>query len=172
MSLYLQQGLLPASRQFHIGHTHPLHRLVDIHPFLGRDDALAGTGDIVTPHQGGDDGGTGGRRAYAQVPDGLLRLFVRDVFSAGLHCRQQGGFRVQRFGQGLLLRQPMPHDRNGLAFGKLCGPMVSFRLVLLLVLHSGEHTTPSMFGNAGRTGAEIHPLTSTFHDQQVFLTGR
>ena len=172
MSLYLQQGLLPASRQFHISHAHPLHRLVDIHTFLGRDDALAGTGDIVTPHQGGDDGGTGGRCAYTQILDGLLRLLIRDVFSASLHCCQQGGFRVQRFGQGLLLRQPMSHDRNGLAFGKLRGPVVAFRFILLLVLLSGEHTAPSRFGNGGRTGTEIHALAGTFHDQQVLFAGR
>ncbi len=54
-------------------------------------------------------------------------LFVRDVFPAGLHRRQQRGLRVQRLGQGLLLRQSMSHDRNGLVFGKLRRPPVTFR---------------------------------------------
>ena len=98
MPLHLRQGLLPASRQFHVRHTHVLHRLIDIHPFFGRDDAFAGAGDIVTFDKGGNDGGTGGGCAYAQFLDSLLCLFVRDVFPAGLHRRQQGGLRVQRLG--------------------------------------------------------------------------
>lgn len=39
--LYLQQGLFPASGQFHVRHAHILHCLVDIHPFSGRDAPLA-----------------------------------------------------------------------------------------------------------------------------------
>ena len=66
----------------------------------------------------------------------------------------------------------MPHDRNGLAFGKLRSPVVAFRFVLLPVLHSGEHAAPSRFGNAGRTGTELHALAGAFHDQQLFLAGR
>ncbi len=143
MPLYLRQGLLPASGQFHVRHAHVLHRLIDIHPFFGREDALAGADDIVTFDKGGNDGGTGGRCAYTQILDGLLCLFVRDVFPAGLHRRQQGGFRVQRLGHGLLLCQPVSHDRNGLAFGKLRRSTVTFRLVLLPVLLPGEHSRAS-----------------------------
>lgn len=62
VSFYLCQCLLPAAGQFHIRHKHVLHRLVDVHPLFGRDNALAGTGDIVAFNQCGDDGGTCGRR--------------------------------------------------------------------------------------------------------------
>ena len=143
MPLYLRQGLFPAAGQFHVRHAHVLHRLVEIHPLFGRDDALAGTGDIVAFDQGGDDGGTGGGCAYTRILDGFLCLFVRDVFPAGLHRRQQGGFRVQRLGQGLLLRQPVPRDRDGLASGELRRSPVTFQPVFLPVLLPGEHAAPA-----------------------------
>ena len=69
------------------------------------DDALAGAGDIVTFEQCGDDGGSCGGRADAQLLHGLACLFVGYLPAAGLHGRQQRGFGIERSGHGLLLGQ-------------------------------------------------------------------
>ena len=109
---------------------------------------------------------------HAQILDGLPSACSSVMFfPAGLHRRQQRGLRVQRLGQGLLLRQSMSHDRNGLVFGNPPSPLSRSGLVLSLSLLSGEHAAPARSDNGGRAGTERHSLAGTFHDQKFLLAG-
>ena len=101
--LYLFQCLFPCAGQLRVSHHHVLYRFIEIKPLFRRTDTLAGTLDVVTFEQGRDDGGTGGRRTDTRILHRFACLSVSDFLAAVLHSREQGGFRIKRFGQCLFL---------------------------------------------------------------------
>ena len=98
---YLRQFRLPAPGHFHVGDVHALHDGIQGKPFFRRYERLLHAHHVFAPEQGLDDGGTGGGRADAAVLQRLPRFLVLHALaSSGLHCRQQGAFRVQRLRTG------------------------------------------------------------------------
>ena len=169
MPFYLRQGVFPASGQGHIRHQHVLHGSVEEESLFRRHEAFPVPFDIVPLEQGGDDGGSRGRRAYSQFLDGFTRLSVGDVLSAGFHGRQQRGFGVERFGHGLLLHQSVARYQDSVPFGKDGFPVVLPFLVLLLVLFPAEDPAPAGTGDNGTFRAENHVPDAAFHEQQFLL---
>ena len=129
MPFNLSQCLLPAACHFHIRHLHILYGLEQIEPFFRRTDTLSGAFNIIPFEQGGNDGCPCGRCTDSGILYGLFRLFIGNLLSTSLHGTQQGRFRVERLGQGLLLHQSPTHDGKGFPFGKYSHTDFPFQFV-------------------------------------------
>ena len=93
----------PRSRHLRIGNLLILDYLIDRQALVRRTDGLLFPADLITEYQCFDDVGSCGRCADTALSHRLALVCFFNLLACILHGRQQGCFRIERLGFGLML---------------------------------------------------------------------
>ena len=90
----LPELLFPEAGQFGAFQQFFLYRADEFHSGGRREEVLAFLTDIIAFEQRLDDGGSGGRTAYAVFLQSVSQFVVVHQFAGGFHCAEQCRFGV------------------------------------------------------------------------------